>query len=214
MTPDEQRLIEDLFDRLSAQGRPTKDRGADALIQNLMRTNPDAAYMLVQSAIVYQYQIADNERRIQDLEDQLASAEPQSGGGSFLGGLFGGGGRPPVQAPSARGPVAPRAEARRAPAAAAASPWSQSGAAGQSPPQRGSFLGSALATAAGVAGGMMVADSLRGMFGGAAGDTASAGKADTTSAATDQNADNSAVQDADTSDYDTGGDFDGGSFDV
>ena len=155
MTPDEQRLIDDLFDRLARQGPLSKDLQADALIQQRLRQMPDAAYMLVQSAIVYQHQIAVNEDRIRDLEGQLSSADAaSSGGGSFLGGLLGGGRAP-------RQPT-PRPEPQRT-----ASPWggTQASAADREPP-RGGFLSSALSTATGVAGGMMIAESLRGLFGG------------------------------------------------
>lgn len=166
MTPDEQRLIEDLFGRLSAQGRVAKDRAADALIQQQLRQNPDAAYMLVQTAIVYEHQMAEHEQRIQDLEQQLqdAASRQPSGSGSFLGGMLGGGARNAGSVPSAGRYREPE------PAPPPASPWGGRAAAPQAaPPQApsgGGFLRSALSTAAGVAGGMMVADSLRGLFGG------------------------------------------------
>ncbi len=160
MTPDEQRLIDDLFDRLNQQGQIVKDRQADALIQQRLRQLPDAAYMLVQSTIVYQHQIAANEDRIRELEDQLNSAadEAPSGAGSFLGGLLGGGREP-------QRPLVQRPEPQRA----ATSPWggSQTSVADRAPPARGGgFLSSALSTATGVAGGMMIAESLKGLFGG------------------------------------------------
>ena len=174
MTPDEQRMIQDLFQRLASQGRVAKDAQADRVIVDAMRANPDAGYMLVQTALVYEHQMEEQETRIRDLEDQIAqlqrgaSAQP-SGGGSFLGGRIG----------AARGSVpgvAPQA-----------SPWQaapqQAPVYQQPAPQRGIFGGgapapmaqaapgggffrSALQTAAGVAGGMMVANSLSGLFGG------------------------------------------------
>jgi len=163
MTPQEQNLIEDLFNRLAAQGRQAKDRDADRLIQQLMRDTPDAAYMLVQSAIVYQHQLAESERRIGELEDQL-SAGTSSRGGSFLGGLLGGG--------RERGPEpAPRSAARQP--EPSRSPWANPQPA-PAPRQGGGFLGSALSTAAGVAGGMVLADSLRSMFGGGSSNSAHA----------------------------------------
>jgi uncharacterized protein len=176
MTPDENNMIQELFQRLAAQGRVAKDPQADRAIADAMRANPDAGYMLVQTALVYEHQMNEQEARLRDLEEQIAqlqrgSSAPAAGGGSFLGGRLGAGrGAVPAVAP-------------------AASPWSQSGPQAnyvQPAPQRGIFGGgapaqaaatapaaagggffrSALTTAAGVAGGMMVANSLSGMFGG------------------------------------------------
>ncbi len=170
MNAQEQRLIEDLFDRLRQQGPMTKDRQADTLITQRLRESPDAAYMLVQSAIVFQHQIAANEERIRELESQ--AGEDDNGGGSFLGGLLGGG--RDRDRDTQRRPMADAAPPRTA------SPWGRGsagrGAVGGEPatavPQAGSrgggFLSTALSTATGVAGGMMVAESLRGMFGGSA----------------------------------------------
>jgi hypothetical protein len=163
MTPDEQSLIEDLFGRLSAQGRVAKDRGADALIQQQLRQNPDAGYMLVQTAIVYEHQLAEHEQRIQELEQQLeAASHPSSGSGSFLGGILGG-----KTASPQRGAV-PNTGRYRDEEPAQASPWGRSAPQPAAQPQvsGGGFLRSALSTAAGVAGGMMIGDSLRGLFGG------------------------------------------------
>jgi uncharacterized protein len=178
MTPDEQHMIQDLFQRLSAQGRVAKDPQADRVITDAVRSNPDAAYMLVQTALVYEHQMNEQEQRLRELEDQIAQLQrgsaPQSSGGSFLGGRLG----------SGRGAV-PDVGSRPQ----AASPWSSTPAqqssynqAPQQPQQRGmfggsapaqaapaaggGFLRSALTTAAGVAGGMMVANSLSNMFGG------------------------------------------------
>ena len=175
MTPDDHRMIQDLFQRLAAQGRVQKDPQADRVIGDGFRANPDAGYLLVQTALVYEHQMNEQEARIRDLEDQIAQmqqaasapAAPMAGGGSFLGGRIGAG------------------RAGSVPAVAAVpqgSPWGQSQqpAAYQQPaPQRGGIFGgapmagqapgffrSALQTAAGVAGGMMVANSLGGLFGG------------------------------------------------
>lgn len=203
MTPQEQRLIDDLFDRLSQQSPLSKDRQADALIQQRLRQLPDAAYMLTQSAIVYQHQIAANEERIRELEDQLSAADAAPERGSFLGGLLGGG-RQPAEPPR-RPPVRDQAVRNAAP-----SPWGQQP---QPAPQArgGEFLSSALSTAAGVAGGMMVADSLRGMFGG---DTKTA-DAKTYTSASDQaalkDADQTQDELQDAADQDSG--FDSSDFD-
>jgi uncharacterized protein len=195
MTPDEQRMIEDLFQRLSAQGRVSKDAQAERIISDSVRKNPDASYMLVQTALVYEHQMEEQEVRIRDLEDQIAQlqrSEPQASSGSFLGGRFG----------SSRGSVPNTASA-------AASPWGSSPQASRQQPQRqaeapqyaqqspmaaqaaapgGGFFKSALQTAAGVAGGMMVANSLSSMFGGGHGNSAHAAT---------QNNNSEALKDAD-----------------
>src|SRR5262249_50645244 len=113
-------------------------------------------------------------RRIQDLEDQLREFEddrPQRSRGGFLsGGLFGGGRDESERRPSS----VPQVGARSTPSAYGdRDPWSRgepppySAQPGTPPPSGGGFMRSALATAAGVAGGVLVADSLRNMLGGA-----------------------------------------------
>jgi len=238
MTPDEQRMIQDLFQRLTSQGPVAKDPQADRVIADALRSNRDAGYMLVQTTLVYEHQMEEQEARIRDLEDQIAQLQqeraapaPQAGGGSFLGGRIG----------SARSGSVPGVAARDA--APSASPWSSAPQArqtvyqqpapqrggmfggnqpqqgyGQQPqaaPQGGGFLRSALTTAAGVAGGMMVANSLSGLFGGgnsaqAAGQNAALSDADATQdelqdAQIEADAQQDSTQDAS---YDSGGGWD------
>jgi uncharacterized protein len=225
MTPDEKQLIQGFFARLAQQGAPDKDRAADTLILQEFRRNPDAAYLLVQTSLVYEHQMGELEDRIQDLEQQLeASRGAGTEAGSFLGGRLGQGrsvaqetlaglarSRPSNDAPSGMG---------------RASPWSQQPVPVPQPAaaaQGGGFFRSAMAAAAGVAGGMMIGDGLRGLFGGgqndAAGQNAALSDADRTQdqlqdelAARDAqlaalNAEDDAAQDADFGD-------DGGSMDV
>lgn len=178
MTPDEKQLIQDFFARLAQQSAAGKDRAAETLIVQELRRNPDAAYMLVQTALVYEHQMGELEDRISDLEQQLQdvnqNARTGAGGGSFLGGRLGqsrsvaqesGAGyarvRPGVLNDADNGGVQP--------GTGRASPWSPQQTAAQQPApaaQGGGFFRSAMATAAGVAGGMMLGDGLRGLFGG------------------------------------------------
>lgn len=215
MTPDEQRMIQDLFQRLASQGAVSKDPHADRVISDALRANRDAGYMLVQTALVYEHQMEEQELRIRDLEDQIAQLQqdraapaPQAGGGSFLGGRIG----------SARSGSVPGVASRDP--APSASPWSSAPQAssyqqpapqrggmfgggqpqqgyGQQPPQApqgGGFLRSALTTAAGVAGGMMVANSLSGLFGG--GNSAHAASQNNNAALNDADATQDELQDA------------------
>jgi hypothetical protein len=177
MTPEERQLIAGLFDRMRSYGAPDKDREAEALIAQSVRANPDATYMLVQSVLVQEQALEASNNRVQDLEEQLRAMEggqaPRgSRSGSFLGGAWDSGRR----GEETRSSV-PQVGARATPSAyESRSPWSQGAGAYQpqsSQPQQappapsgGGFMKSALATAAGVAGGMVLADSLRNMLGG------------------------------------------------
>lgn len=178
MTPEERQLISGLFDRMRSFGSPQKDPDAEALIRDSVQQIPDAAYMLVQSVLVQEHalqqadqRIRELESRVGDLERQAADAPAQSGG--FLGGLFGGGAPAASPAQRANGGSVPAAGNRLS-----AAPSGRSGpigaptrgALGQpqqgKQPAGGSFLQSAMATAAGVAGGMLLANSISSMLGG------------------------------------------------
>lgn len=176
MTPEERQLISSLFDRMRSHGAPEKEREAEALINQSLRANPDAGYMLVQSVLVQEQTLQAANDRVLELEDQLR--EMQGGeqprdlrSGGFLGGYWGGrrGEEPRSSVPQVGARATPSAyEARPS------SPWSQGGAQPQQQQQPapaaasgGGFMRSALTTAAGVAGGMLVADSIRNMLGGA-----------------------------------------------
>lgn len=158
MTPEERQLISDLFDRMRSFGVPVKDREAEVLINQSVRSFPDAPYMLVQSALVQEQALEQAHARIQDLEENLRALEEKqgrasSGAGSFLGGLFGG-----------RAP-APSSTTDRSPWRQDQSPAPQPAAA---PVPSGGFMHSAMTTAAGVAGGMLVSGAIRDMLGGRA----------------------------------------------
>ena len=163
MTPEEHRLISDLFDRMRSFGVPAKDREAEALINQSVRSFPDAPYLLVQSALVQEQALEQAHARIKDLEENLRALEDKqgrasSGAGSFLGGIFGGA---QATAPSSSSGVA-----------SDRSPWRQDQTTAQQPappaPASGGFLQSAMSTAAGVAGGMFAAGAIRDLLGGGA----------------------------------------------
>lgn len=101
MTPEERQMITGLFDRMRSYGTPQKDREAEAVINEGVRSTPDAGYMLVQSVLVQEHALKEAGNRIEDLEEQVrnlrnAGQERTPESGSFLGGLFGGG-RPASQ---------------------------------------------------------------------------------------------------------------------
>jgi hypothetical protein len=166
MTPDERDLINGLFDRMRGYDLPQKDRDAEALINQAVRATPDAAYMLVQSVLVQEQALEAANARVQELEArvrELEGAQPQQqGGGSFLGGLFGGG-RPE---PERRAGSVP-AIGSRAGGVPSMLPGRMQAA--QEPAQQaatGGFMRTAMTTAAGVAGGMLLAEGIRNMMGG------------------------------------------------
>ncbi|MFQ1790243.1 DUF2076 domain-containing protein [Aeromonas veronii] len=139
MQSQEQGLIDGLFDRLKqAQARDSKrDQQADQLIRQHLAQQPDAPYYMTQALLIQQAALTRLNERIKELEANQSS----SSGGSFLSGLFGSECSPP---PRFTPP----------PASAPAQPASRTS----------SFLGGALQTAAGVAGGVMLADMIGGLF--------------------------------------------------
>ncbi|MCB4824034.1 DUF2076 domain-containing protein [Roseicella aerolata] len=135
---------------------PPVDREADALIADLFARHPEARYRITQTAFVQEAALVEAQNRIRQLEWEVenartqAEAAQQSKGGLF-GGMFGGGARPqPRMAPPPQ-PVYP--------------PGYNPGMLQQ---QRGGsgFLGTAVMTAAGVAGGMVLGNMLMNAFSG------------------------------------------------
>lgn len=171
MDHNEQTIIGDLFTKLkqAEQQAGPRDPAAEQEIAAAVSRQPAAPYYMSQVILVQEQTVQAQNQRIQELEAQLAE-RPAAGGGGFLGGLFGGGAVPPA---SAGRPTAERVPAMapgsspatafgNSPAAAAQGRgWSQ-----PTQPAGGGFLASALTTAAGVAGGIMMANALTGMFGG------------------------------------------------
>lgn len=177
MIPEERQLLAGLFERTRAAATAPRDHEAEAFIADAVRAQPYVPYVLSQTVIVMEQTLTGASQRIEQLEAQVRELEaraaaPAAGSGSFLGGLFGGKPAvqpaPPASAPSPWGraavPQVPVQGGGYAPAPQqAAAPWQQAQAA---PAAGGSFLKSALGTAAGVAGGVMLAHSLQGMFSG------------------------------------------------
>jgi hypothetical protein len=236
MNGDERQLITGLFDRMRGFGPVQKDPDAEALIVDQVRSIPDAPYMLVQSVLVQEHALNQAAGRIEELEARVRELEAQSQApapaatqsGGFLGGVFGGGrSSVPQTGRSSAGfgqssqgfgqrPGQPQPGMTGRPGG---SPWGAQ-AAGQPgmQPQRagGGFLQSAMATAAGVAGGMLLANSISSMLGGSS--TAEAAPADAApaaaepaAAAAEAPADDAMMQDAGWDD--AGGDF-GGEFEL
>ena len=167
---------------------PPIDRDADAFIGQAFAQNPEARYRITQLAFVQEHALAEAQNRIQRLEWELqqtrqaaqqaqqAQQSAQPAGGGFFSGLFGGARPQPVQPQGAPAQGDPRwggqggypggqpqqAYAQPAPPPPQYPPNYQQGMF----QQRGGsgFLGSALTTAAGVAGGMVAGEALMSLF--------------------------------------------------
>ncbi|MEK8121959.1 DUF2076 domain-containing protein [Methylocystis sp. IM4] len=183
MLPEERKLLAGLFERIKAASTSPRDKEAETFINEQICAQPAAPYLLAQTIIVQDQALQGANQRIGQLEARLKELEAtaQKGAGSFLGGLLGGGAAmaTPSASPTPR-PASPSGfdqpqggpwGAQRGYAPSPAYP-PQGGYA--SPPQPapsagGGFLKGALGAAAGVAGGVLLADSIRGLLHGGAG---------------------------------------------
>ncbi len=179
MTNEERDLIGKFIARIAGQGGPTGGFGsvpqaqpalppidpeADAFIATQFQAFPQARYRITQTALVQEAAFAEAQNRIRRLEWELqqaqgaaqqAAQQPQQRSG-FFGSLFGGGGPPQ--------PGYARPSMQSAPPPPQYPPNYQPGMFQQG--GGSSFLGSALTTAAGVAGGMVVGNALMNAFSG------------------------------------------------
>jgi hypothetical protein len=172
MQSQERELITGLFGRLQPFETQPRDAEAEALIKDLVTRQPAAPYLLVQTVLVQEQALKAAQERIAELEAKAGSAPAASG---FLGSApkIGPWGTQAGAQPNAA-PAAPRASvpSTRSPLQAAVAPQQAGG---------GGFLRTAMATAAGVAGGALLFEGIRnlmgsnpGPFGSAASQTASA----------------------------------------
>jgi hypothetical protein len=163
MTPQERDLILNVFDRLAKLAGGTKDREAEALIAERMRAIPDSAYNLVEAVVVQDLAIKERDARINELEQRLSSAPPPQQQGGFAQGPaanpWGRGSVPSVPQQQAQQYAPPPQYAPQPQYAQPQSPWG-----GQ--PGGGGFLRTAAGAAVGVAGGMLLANSISSMFAG------------------------------------------------
>jgi hypothetical protein len=149
MQSQERELIEGLFNRLKAYESQPRDPEAERLIAGLVGGQPGAPYMLAQTVLVQEHALKAAQARIAELEAKAAAAPPPS----FLG-----------SAPKI-GPWGAAPAAQPAPPPPTAAPWQQQPSAVPPSSGAGGFLRSAMTTAAGVAGGALLFDGIRGLFG-------------------------------------------------
>ena len=134
---EDERAIEDLFERLERVERNSgpRDAEAEALIRQKLSQHPAAAYYMAQAIIVQEAALREQQARLTELEQQAGR-----GRGGFLGSIFGD--DPPQREPQTE---------RRRPG-----PWDR--------PDGGGFLAGAAQTALGVTGGLLLGSAIAGMF--------------------------------------------------
>ncbi|QXH80473.1 DUF2076 domain-containing protein [Pseudomonas salmasensis] len=176
MNSEEQTLIDGLFSRLQQAETDSapRDAQAEARIKEHMARQPAVGYYMTQSILVQEHALqsldAQNKQQaqqIQQLQDELQRAKatqpaPASGGG-FLSSIFGGGSREPQPAPSNSG-GGWREPARPAFGQPAPQQNYQPPQAPVAAPAGSGFLGGAMKTAAGVAGGVLLAEGISSLF--------------------------------------------------
>lgn len=149
MNSEERQLLTAFLDQLAEVKGIAKDPDAASLISAAAARQPDAVYLLVQKALLQEQALNAAQSRIADLQTRLDQAQTQVRGGAPRSGGFLG-----------NDPWA--AAARPAPAPAA--PWPAA-----APPSgfggMGSFLGTAAATAAGIAGGAFLFQGIENLMG-------------------------------------------------
>ena len=147
MQSQERDLIAGLFGRLQPFESQPRDPEAEALIREFVARQPASPYLFVQTVLVQEQALKAAQERIAELEAK-AGAAPASAG--FLGSA-------PKIGPWGAQPSAPPAPipATRSPLQAALAPQ----------PAGGGFLRSAMATAAGVAGGALLFEGIRNLMG-------------------------------------------------
>ena len=181
MNSEEHTLIDGLFSRLqqAETDAAPRDVQAEARIKEHLARQPAAGYFMTQAILVQEAAIKSLDeqnkqlaRQIEQLQAQLQSSTRQSAApasGGFLSSLFGGSSAAPsatVQAPSAnsgwREPGRPTSGSPPVQQGVAAAPAQPPYAGRQA--VGGGFLGGALKTAAGVAGGVMLAQGISSLF--------------------------------------------------
>ncbi len=194
MTPQERQLVDDLFDRLARVEGAPRDPDAASAIQDGLRKAPNATYALVQTVLVQDEALKRANARIEELEHAQAQtqAQVQKQSGGFLDSMrdtiFGKEDAPrgsvPNVPPQANRPVWNSGQVLQQTQGGGQydqgygqGGYGQGGygqqaggyGAGYGAPPfggGGSFLGTAAAAAAGMVGGSLLLNGIRGMMGG------------------------------------------------
>ncbi len=178
MTDDERRIITEYIQRVAGAAQPAAsaspwggrapsvasapqlppvDREADAMISQLFQQYPEARYRITQTAFVQEHALVQAQNRIQELEWELENSSRQAQAAQNRGFLGFGGSRPAAMPPRPMPQYPPGYNAQALQ--------------GRQGP---GFLGTALMTAAGVAGGMVLGNMLMNSLSGGSGAAAAA----------------------------------------
>ena len=169
MSPQDTQLLENFLNQLiQARGLP-KDPEADAMIQKAVAYQPDAAYLLVQRALLQQQALDNAKAEIANLQRQLQGGQ-QSGGSQGRGFLDpnawgnSAGQRQPTQAydSQAAGQGYPQQQYQQPSLSSRASNFFRGGTSGGG---MGGALGNIASTAAGVAAGAFLFQGLGNLLG-------------------------------------------------
>jgi uncharacterized protein len=178
MDSTERQVIDELFAKIrqaESQSGP-RDQQAEARIREHVAQQPASPYYMAQAIVIQEQALAAANARIEQLERQLSDRPA----GGLLGGLFGtGGSRPAPAQPSRADGWDPRV-------AAYANPHYGRGGTG--------FLGGAMQTAMGVAGGVLLGSAIASMF-----------TQDPATAAEEPPVEDAPAEDAPQDDFDSGG---------
>ncbi len=178
MSPEETQLLKSLFDRVKSASSTPRDAEAETLISQAVRDQPASPYYLAQAVIVQEKGLEAAAAHIRQLEERIHQLESgntvpqQAQQGGFLSSIFGGSQQQapaPTPAPTYRNDTSGQTQGpwgRSNDAPQPAGPWTgqQPSAFGRTGGGGGGFLQGALGAAAGVAGGMLLANSLSGIF--------------------------------------------------
>jgi len=168
MSPQDSQMLHDFLSQLIQARGIQKDPEADALIQRAVAQQPDAAYLLVQRALLLEQALNNAKDRIASLENQVRSGQ-QGDDGKFLdANSWGNSGRTPPAQSYQRDTQQPyQSQPQNQPQyqqpqyqSAPSSGFLRGGFGGF-----GGTLGSIAATAAGVAAGGFLFQGLENMFG-------------------------------------------------
>lgn len=178
MNSEEQTLIDGLFGRLRQAEDPAvaRDSQAQARIAEHLQQQPAAPYYMAQAILVQEAALKRLDEQNKQLQAELKQAKAQvaaapSNNSGFLSNIFGSGTRDPQPQQSQAQAGSSTGGGWREPSRSfnqpGFAPQQRSNAAPAQAPARGgasSFLGGALQTAAGVAGGVMLAQGISSLF--------------------------------------------------
>jgi hypothetical protein len=169
MSPQEAQVLQNFLNQLVQARNVQKDPEAESMIANAVARQPDASYLLVQRALLMEQALESAKSQIASLQNQVQAA--QGSGHSFLDAANTWGNHPaPVSRPAAMPAQAgypPAAPYQPQPSTAYPPQYSATpqAAPGFFSGRGGSFLGTAAATAAGVAGGAFLFQGIGNLLG-------------------------------------------------